>query len=143
MNQNPALGDQALSEEEVQQRAMALIRAVGPPSAMHCWRASLWEVVSWLGSVSPAIGCSRSTPSRSEAAPRTRRERSVSTAADIPAPIPGTAAERKFNQALDCGFKTLGRAACFWPKQRGRALRSQQRPDSFGGPEDAAVEVRR
>jgi hypothetical protein len=36
---------------------------------------------------------------------------STAAAVDIPAPIPGTAAERKFKQALDCGFKTPGQGS--------------------------------
>jgi hypothetical protein len=35
----------------------------------------------------------------------------LATAADIPAPIPGAAAERKFKQTLDCGFKTPGQGS--------------------------------
>jgi len=35
----------------------------------------------------------------------------LATAADVSAPIPGTAAERRFKQALDCGFKTPGQGS--------------------------------
>ena len=46
----------------------------------------------------------------------------LSTAADTPAPIPGTAAERKFNQALDCGFKTPGKGGLLLAQAEGKGF---------------------
>jgi hypothetical protein len=46
----------------------------------------------------------------------------LATAADVPAPIPGTAAERKFKQALDCGFKTPGEGSLLLAEAEGKGF---------------------
>jgi hypothetical protein len=118
MNQNPALGDQALAEEEVQQRAMALIRAVGPPLVWSGRRSSPESATSSAHAFFSTASSGAAFGGR-ELGPQPQ---CLSTAADIPAPIPGTAAERKFNQALDCGLTTPGKGGLLLAQAEGKGF---------------------
>jgi hypothetical protein len=46
----------------------------------------------------------------------------LATAANVSAPIPGSAAERKFRQALDCGFKTPGKGSLLLAEAEGKGF---------------------